>query len=88
MRKAIAVFLCLGVTIGILAGCGSRAGSTESIEHAADTGQAAAGTNTEPAGSSDSRKTMVIGDTTFNSENLQWLVLHPLWRGRDAGSLQ
>ena len=74
MRKAIAVFLCLGVTIGILAGCGSRAGSTESIEHAADTGQAAAGTNTEPAGSSDSRKTMVIGDTTFNSENWEETV--------------
>ena len=32
MRKTIAVFLCLGVTIGMLAGCGSRAGSTESIE--------------------------------------------------------
>ena len=74
MRKTIAVFLCLGVTIGILAGCGSRAGSTESIEHAADTGQAAAGTNTEPAGSSDSRKTMVIGDTTFNSENWEETV--------------
>lgn len=74
MRKAIAVFLCLGGTIGILAGCGSRAGSTESIEHAADTGQAAAGTNTEPAGSSDSRKTMVIGDTTFNSENWEETV--------------
>ena len=74
MRKTIAVFLCLGVTIGMLAGCGSRAGSTESIEHAADTGQAAAGTNTEPAGSSDSRKTMVIGDTTFNSENWEETV--------------
>lgn len=74
MRKTIAVFLCLGVTIGMLAGCGSRAGSTESIEHAADTGQAAAGTNTEPTGSSDSRKTMVIGDTTFNSENWEETV--------------
>ena len=74
MRKTIAVFLCLGVTIGMLAGCGSRAGSTESIEHAADTGQAAAGTNTEPTGSSDSRKIMVIGDTTFNSENWEETV--------------
>ena len=39
MRKTIAVFLCLGVTIGILAGCGSRAGSTESIEYEHGTGR-------------------------------------------------
>ena len=74
MKRAIAAFLCMGVTIGMLAGCGSKTEQAADTSQSVNTEQAAAGTNTEPDGSSASRKTMVIGDTTFNSENWEETV--------------
>ena len=74
MKRAIAAFLCMGVTIGMLAGCGSKTEQAADTGQSVNTEQAAAGTNTEPDGSSASRKTMVIGDTTFNSENWEETV--------------
>ena len=68
MRKISTLFLCLGVTIGMLAGCGGKA------DPVAGSGKTAAGASTETAGSDGALKTMVIGDTTFNSENWEETV--------------
>lgn len=60
----IAAALCLGLAISTLTGCGGKDG------HEAEVKQA--GTDTES--SETSLKTMVIGDTTFNSENWEETV--------------
>ncbi len=68
MGKTRSLLLGLGLAACLLAGCGGPTGSV------ADAQQAAAGTAVESSGSTDSRKTMVIGDTTFNSENWEETV--------------
>lgn len=58
MKKAIASLLTLCLTVGLLVGCGSAAPTTP-------------GAN---ANSTAAKKTMVIGDTTFNAENWEETV--------------
>ena len=77
MKKTISLLLILCLTLALLAGCSGKtaapadeqAGTTE-----AQTSQEAAAqeesAQTEPA----AKKTMVIGDTTFNSENWEETV--------------
>lgn len=64
MKKKIALFLCLGLAICTVVGCG---GKTESAANEKQAG-------TDTASSEKSLKTMVIGDTTFNSENWEETV--------------
>lgn len=59
MRKKLSLFLCLGLTICFLAGCGSK-NEAKPQNDAVDIAK--------------SKKTMVIGDTTFNSENWEETV--------------
>ena len=77
MKKTISLLLILCLTLALLAGCSGKtaapadeqAGTTEaqtSQEASAQEDQA----QTEPA----AKKTMVIGDTTFNSENWEETV--------------
>lgn len=71
MKKVLSIFLALCLTAGLLGGCGgdTSAGRNQSAgpTGASDTG----GTQSEaPA----VKKTMVIGDTTFNSENWEETV--------------
>lgn len=68
MGKRISLLLSLGLAACLLAGCGSRTGG------AADVQQKEVSTGIESSERSDSRKTMVIGDTTFNSENWEETV--------------
>lgn len=77
MKKTISLLLILCLTLALLAGCSGKtaapadeqAGTTE-----AQTSQEASAqeepAQTEPA----AKKTMVIGDTTFNSENWEETV--------------
>lgn len=69
MKKIIAVLLALCLSVGMLAGCGSKgddgsgpAGIETGKETAAGSGDSG---NTQSAG----KKTFVFGDTTFNAEN-------------------
>ena len=65
MKKAIILILSACLALSLLAGCGS---STPTAEAPADGG------NTAQAAVPAAKKTMVIGDTTFNSENWEETV--------------
>ncbi len=58
--------MSLGLAICTMVGCGSR--------NAAEVQKTGTGTENDAAGSSGTFKTMVIGDTTFNSENWEETV--------------
>ena len=67
MKKAIPVLLILSLAIALLSGCGGKT--------AADANkQTAAAAQTPQEAGHAARKTMVIGDTTFNSENWEETV--------------
>ena len=61
MKKAIALILSVCLVLLLLAGCGNSTSTAE-------TG------NTAQAAAPGAKKTMVIGDTTFNSENWEETV--------------
>ena len=65
MKKTIAFLLTACLLLPLLAGCGSGKSGTETPTQSGSTAQTAA-----PA----AKKTMVIGDTTFNSENWEETV--------------
>lgn len=66
MKRRIAIVLSLGLAICTMVGCGG--------ENAADEQKSGTGTETDAADSPGAFKTMVIGDTTFNSENWEETV--------------
>lgn len=68
MRKITAALLGLILALSTLAACQSPDNSTN------NSGRTTADNSTGTAGSSQSLKTMVIGDTTFNSENWEETV--------------
>ena len=70
MEKTIAILLALLLTL--LAGCGGAAQPTTT--EATQATQAAAGETTAKAETTAQKKTMIIGDTTFNSENWEETV--------------
>lgn len=72
MKRNLSVLLSLGLVVSLLAGCGGRAAGTQQNAGTAQQSQAEAksGDNAESA----APKTMVIGDTTFNSENWEETV--------------
>ena len=63
MKKAIVLILSACLALSLLAGCGSSTPAAEAPADGGNTAQAAA-----------PKKTMVIGDTTFNSENWEETV--------------
>ena len=63
MKKAIVLILSACLALSLLAGCGSSTPTAEAPADGGNTAQAAA-----------PKKTMVIGDTTFNSENWEETV--------------
>ena len=67
MKKTISLLLVACLTLFLLAGCGSNDASANGSTTAPGT---EASVNTAPA----AKKTMVIGDTTFNSENWEETV--------------
>ena len=70
MKKTIAILMALLLTL--LAGCGGAAQPTTT--EATQATQAAAGETTAKAETTTQKKTMIIGDTTFNSENWEETV--------------
>ena len=63
MKKCISLLLVACLTLLLLTGCGSNAADSS-----------ANGGSTEQASAPAAKKTMVIGDTTFNSENWEETV--------------
>ena len=65
MKKVISILLIACLALSLLAGCGSGTPAAETPTQGDSTAQTAA-----PA----AKKAMVIGDTTFNSENWEETV--------------
>ena len=66
MKKTISILLIVCLALSLLAGCGNS--STPGAETTTQSG------STAQAAASAAKKTMVIGDTTFNSENWEETV--------------
>ena len=62
MKRTLAILLALVLALGLLAGCG---GGSASQPAASSSDSAPASSGSAPA----AKKTMIIGDTTFNAEN-------------------
>ena len=62
MKRTLVIILALVLAVGLLAGCG---GSSNSAAAPAASGNEAQSAAPAPA----AKKTMIIGDTTFNAEN-------------------
>ncbi len=74
-KKAAALFLSLCLTASALAGCGSStSGSSSSATSDSSAAQTATASGETAGGDSNTKKTMTIGDTTFNSENWEETV--------------
>ncbi|MDO4622576.1 MAG: ABC transporter substrate-binding protein [Eubacteriales bacterium] len=71
MKKNIALVLGMCLSVSLLAGCGSSAPAEQTTD--ADSSTAAA-VSEVAAAETAGKKTMVIGDTTFNSENWEETV--------------
>ena len=66
MKKKLSILLAFCLMLGLLAGCGgSQQTAAPSGSGSAQNSAASSGTSAAPA----AKKTMVIGDTTFNAEN-------------------
>ena len=84
MKKIVLLVLAVCLAASLLGGCGGR---NTSIGQNQSAGSVTPAQSESPAG----KKTMVIGDTTFNSENWEETVdphrTYNGWRRRDPGAL-